>query len=107
MGNNEFRKFRKSRTSFIVYEQCKELFCEVKDLELFCSMNLGKPNAKFKTMGGEMWWENVFSIQGWRIQQNNMFKNYRVLDSNDIRRTWFVKTEDFMAALDYYKERRI
>lgn len=51
--------------------------------------NLGDmPNVKFQTMGGEIWWNDLASCDGWRIQQNTFFKNCRILDPNNVRRAW-------------------
>lgn len=40
----------------------------------------------FFTLGGSFFWEDVFFYQKWRIQRNCITKNYRLLDSWDIRR---------------------
>lgn len=38
-----------------------------------------------KTMGGKVWWTNVESRSGWRIQRNLISGHYRLLDPNDGR----------------------
>lgn len=40
----------------------------------------------FFTLGGSVFWEDVFFYQKWRIQRNCYTKRYRLLDSWDIRR---------------------
>ena len=51
--------------------------------------NLGDmPNINFPTMGGKVFWNDLASYEGWRIQQNTVFKNCRILDPNDVRRAW-------------------
>ena len=40
----------------------------------------------FFTLGGAVFWEDVFFYQKWRIQRNCFTKKYRLLDSWDIRR---------------------
>ena len=46
------------------------------------------PNINFPTMGGEIWWNDLANYNGWRIQQNTIFKNCRILDLNNVRRAW-------------------
>lgn len=46
------------------------------------------PNINFPTMGGHVWWRDLVSIDGWRIQQNSVTKHCRILDPTDIRRAW-------------------
>lgn len=38
-----------------------------------------------KTMGGKVWWRDVESKEGFRVQQNIISKHYRILDSGDKR----------------------
>lgn len=46
------------------------------------------PNINFPTMGGEIWWNDLANYNGWRIQQNTIFKICRILDLNNVRRAW-------------------
>lgn len=51
--------------------------------------NLGDmPNINFSTKGGKVFWNDLASYNGWRIQQNTLFKNCRILDPNNVRRAW-------------------
>lgn len=50
--------------------------------------NLSLPNVNFPTMGGEIWWNNLASYKGWRIQQNTMTHHCRILDPDNVRRAW-------------------
>lgn len=43
-------------------------------------------NFDFFTLGGWLFWEDVFFYQRWRIQRNCLTHTYRLLDSWDIRR---------------------
>lgn len=38
-----------------------------------------------KTMGGKVWWMDIESRNGFKIQQNIISKHYRILDSEDRR----------------------
>ena len=49
---------------------------------------LSLPNIKMPTMGGEVFWTDYVNYNGWRLQQNDIFKNARILDSNDMRIAW-------------------
>ena len=46
------------------------------------------PNLPLKTMGGEVFWTNIASCNGWRLQRNTVFGNCRILNPDDIRRAW-------------------
>jgi hypothetical protein len=46
------------------------------------------PNVPTSTMGGSVFWTDIASISGWRLQQNRVFGNCRILDPNEIRRAW-------------------
>lgn len=40
------------------------------------------------TLGSEQFWSDELIFRGWRIQQNALTGNYRLLDPNDARRAW-------------------
>ncbi len=46
------------------------------------------PNIPTPTMGGKVFWTDLANVNGWRIQQNTIFKNCRIIDPNNIRRAW-------------------
>ncbi len=58
----------------------------VEIIKLLDDVNL--PNINFPTMGGHVFWNNLASYNGWRIQQNTITHHCRILDPNDIRRAW-------------------
>lgn len=62
------------------------------DLEKFCK---DMPNINFPTCGGKVWWKNIYKIDGWKVQKNNVFNNCRILDNHNIRRAWGF-SEDYM-----------
>jgi hypothetical protein len=43
------------------------------------------PNVKMPTMGGHLWWNTLETRNGYKLQQNKVFKNARILDENDYR----------------------
>jgi hypothetical protein len=46
------------------------------------------PNIPTSTMGGPVFWTDIACIDGWRLQQNWVFGNCRILDPDNIRRAW-------------------
>jgi len=50
--------------------------------------NISMPNINFPTMGGVCFWNDIYSVKGWRLQQNTLTQHYRILDPNNIRRAY-------------------
>ncbi len=48
----------------------------------------GLPNRITRTKGGHTWWKNLETHRGWKLQQNIVFGNCRILDSRDYRYAW-------------------
>lgn len=59
------------------------------------------PNINFPTMGGLVFWNDIFSYRGWRIQQNSITQHMRVLDPEDTRRAWAFNEE---ALVDFFEK---
>lgn len=38
-----------------------------------------------KTLGGKVWWINIETANGYKIQKNMVFQHYRILDEEDRR----------------------
>lgn len=49
---------------------------------------LPKFQIDIKTMGGRQFWGDVRFFHGYRIQQNVLTKHHRLLDPDDVRRSW-------------------
>ncbi|MDR3109046.1 MAG: hypothetical protein LBU65_05075 [Planctomycetaceae bacterium] len=45
-------------------------------------------NVPMPTMGGKVFWKTIADVDGWRVQQNKVFGNCRILDPNNVRRAW-------------------
>lgn len=63
-------------------------------------------NFDFFTLGGAVFWEDVFYYQRWRIQRHCFTKSYRLLDSWDIRRargTFETCQEAFIKYINSYE----
>ena len=44
-------------------------------------------NLPFITAGGKVFWDTL-EVDGWKLQTNGIFGNWRILDSGDIRLAW-------------------
>ena len=53
----------------------------------------GMPNIAVTTDGGKVWWADLTEKQGWKLQQNILFGNCRILDPKNIRRAWGTKEQ--------------
>ena len=47
--------------------------------------NISMPNINFPTLGGVCFWNDIYAVNGWRLQQNTLSQHYRILDPNNIR----------------------
>ena len=36
----------------------------------------------------KVFWNTLNNVNGWRLQQNKVFGNYRIIDPNNIRKAW-------------------
>ena len=55
---------------------------------LSLSVNGGKINIKFPTIGGKLFWTDVKIVKGWRVQQNLVTGHYRLLNPCNVRHAW-------------------
>ena len=46
------------------------------------------PNLKFPTLGGKFFWNTLAEKNGWKVQQNKLFGNCRILAPNNWRMAW-------------------
>jgi hypothetical protein len=58
------------------------------DPDVLCDFPIGMPNFKIPTLGGVLFWEDVGTIKGWRMQRNILTRHWRILDSNNVRHAW-------------------
>ncbi len=45
-------------------------------------------NIPLPTMGGKIFWEDIVECNGWKLQQNLIFQNARIINKNNIRIAW-------------------
>ena len=58
-----------------------------KVLELL-NQELSLPNIPTPTLGGEVFWNDLATYEGWRLQQNMFTHHARILDPDNVRRAW-------------------
>jgi hypothetical protein len=46
------------------------------------------PNIEFPTVGGKVFWKDIKTYNGWRLQHNYITGYTRILDDHDIRKAW-------------------
>ena len=52
------------------------------------SLDSSMPNIETQTIGGEIFWHTISNVDGWRLQENFIFGNCRILDPQDCRQAW-------------------
>ena len=57
-------------------------------------------NIPTKTMGGEVFWENIAEGNGYKFQRNLITHHARILDSNNVRIAWG-NIQEMVEAMDY------
>ena len=66
------------------------------------------PNMQFPTLGGNVWYDNIFSVEGWRLQQqrtSGLQSHYRILDQNNVRVAWILQPEKLLQALRDFEQK--
>jgi len=52
------------------------------------SLDSPMPNIETSTMGGELFWYTISNVDGWKLQENVIFGNCRILDPQNRRQAW-------------------
>ena len=64
------------------------------------------PNIKTPTMGGNIWYDNIFEVEGWRLQQQRtagLKSHYRILNPQNVRVAWVLSPQTLLDALTAYE----
>ncbi|MDD6483034.1 MAG: SHOCT domain-containing protein [Clostridiales bacterium] len=69
-------------------EEALELLSKSPDLVDILNKELSLPNIPTPTMGGEVFWNELASVNGWKLQQNMITHHARILNSNNVRVAW-------------------
>ena len=52
------------------------------------SLNSPMLNIETPNMGREIFWYTISNVDGWRLQENIIFGNCRILDPHNCRKAW-------------------
>ena len=64
----------------------KEILIYNAVIDIIQELALHKPaKRQLKTMGGEAWWNNIESREGFRLQQHKISRHLRILDQDNYR----------------------
>lgn len=69
-------------------EALKIISSNANDVLDFLNKEISMPNIPMPTMGGEVFWTDLASFNGWRLQQNMVTRHARILDPSDYRMAW-------------------
>lgn len=64
------------------------------------------PNVPIPTMGGNVFYDNIFEVDGWRLQQHRTIGlqvHYRFLDASNVRVGWVMQPQLLLDALTEYE----
>ncbi|MBO7402202.1 MAG: patatin-like phospholipase family protein [Lachnospiraceae bacterium] len=85
-----------------------ELIKNSSDFEDFIGLSQFKNiNAKTSTLGGHVFYRNIFECDGWRIQRHLVFPlrmHIRILDDRDVRRAWTMNPAEVLKNLTFFKK---
>ena len=97
---NEFSKINLEMDRII-----KRTFESAREFEQFIkTTNFSDINIEMPTMGGTIWYSNISSVFGWKVQQHKVIpSHYRILDNNNNRKAWVLNPEDLLGALIDYE----
>ena len=57
------------------------------------------PNIPFPTLGGKVFWNDIYVKDGWKLQKNMFTGHCRVLDPSNVRMAWGFSEEALLAEL--------
>lgn len=68
-------------------------------------------NIPFQTMGGKVWYNDIFAVDGWRVQHHRtagLRGHYRILDADGVRQAWILEAQVLINALRRFEaEKRL
>ena len=98
----------KEEINALLTEKMQRLFPNAAVLSGFLREYSGRfaPNVQFPTLGGNVFYDNIFEVDGWRLQQQRtvgMQIHYRFLDANNVRVAWVLQPQQLLDALTEYE----
>ena len=58
------------------------------------------PNIKGSVLGGKANWIDLAESNGWKLQQNTIMKNVRIIDNKNVRRAFSLKPRRLFNVMD-------
>ena len=96
-----------SKINLVIKDKLEKLFHNQDELESFIkTTNTGELNIEMRVIDGNVFYENIVELFGWKLQQHKvpgLMSHYRFLDHNHFRRAWYLNPEDLLRALEDYE----
>lgn len=98
----------KEEMNAVLTEKMQRLFPTSSHLAGFLREYGGRfaPNVQFPTLGGNVFYDNIFEVDGWRLQQQRTIglqSHYRFIDANNVRVAWVLQPQQLLDALTEYE----
>lgn len=108
IGGNAGAPKTKEEINALLAQKMQRLFRNSAQLSGFLTEYGSRfaPNVPFPTLGGNFFYDNIFEIDGWRLQQQRtigMQIHYRFLDANNVRVAWVMQPQLLLDALTDYE----
>jgi hypothetical protein len=81
--------------------KCLQIIAKKPSLAQYLNSNL---NVEMHTMGGRLFWLELLSHSGWKIQQNAVMGNCRLLDPHNQRKSWWSDRSEMQATTNKFVE---
>ncbi len=91
----------------LLTQMMEQLFPHAASLMEFLRLYGSKlaPNVQMPTLGGAVWYDNIFAVEGWRVQQQRtpgLQSHYRILTPDNKRAAWVLDPAVLLNALREY-----
>lgn len=96
-----------SKKNIQIQNKMRQLFKSADEIEDFIKVtNFSEINLAMETLGGQIFYENIVDLYGWKVQQHKLLglqNHYRILDNHNIRRAWVLNPDEIINALEIYE----
>lgn len=90
-----------------IAKKMRTLFQSAAEIETFIQNAVfPNPNLDMQTVGGAVFYTDIVSLFGWKVQQHNVVglkSHYRILDPQNVRRAWMLDPDDLIRELETYE----
>ncbi len=93
--------------NILLAKRMEMLFPNAQALAQFIKQNEDRfnKNIAMPTMGGKVWYNDIFAVDGWRLQQHRttgLHSHYRIIDEKGVRRAWIMNPDAFLEMIEEY-----